>query len=415
MTASMITARIEKAGDRGDGQITLDGKTVHVPFSLPGETVQLFVKGSFGHVEDIIEESPERAEPPCPHFKSCGGCSLQHMSDDAYRRFKTSRIETALARSDIPVPEFTLQPGAPRSRRRVTLTAMRGPGGFEAGFLRRRSRDLKPVRDCLIATDAINAVLPRLAPVLNGLRLKKEIRLTLTDTQTGIDAAIHEKAEVSGAQAAGRLADNCRKAGLARLTAAGETLFEDRAPELPMGRAKLVPPPGGFLQATMAAEHHLADFVLSGIDSKKAKKALDLYAGAGTFALRIAEKLTVHAVEFDKAALNALETATRFAQKLKPVTIEARDLEKRPVEAKELSKYDIVILDPPRAGAARQAAELSRSSVPTVIYVSCDPGTFARDARQLIDGGYALAEFTAVDQFLWSHHVEVAARFVRRK
>lgn len=415
MTKSMVTATIEALGDRGDGQFTLEDKTINVPLALPGEKAKVFVDGRFGLLEDLIEENPERVEPQCRHYSLCGGCSLQHMSWESYYDFKRSRVDKALARQNISFPGYEIFKSEPRSRRRVTLTAKRGAKGFEVGFLRRRSKELERISDCVIATSSINGILPHLPPVLNTLKLPKETKLTITQTQTGIDVAISERAGVPSMHAADRIATLCRKAKLARLSANREVLFEDRPPELGVGTARVIPPPGGFLQASETAEQQLADFVLSGIRGKKLKTALDLYSGSGTFTLRLATRLSVHAVELERDALKALEYAAHRTKKLKPITLECRNLEKRPLEEKALSRFDVVVLDPPRAGAERQITHLARSNVETILYVSCDPTTFSRDARILLDGGYDMTDFITVDQFLWSHHIEVAARFIKPK
>ncbi|TIP90357.1 MAG: class I SAM-dependent RNA methyltransferase, partial [Mesorhizobium sp.] len=166
-------------------------------------------------------------------------------------------------------------------------------------------------------------------------------------------------------------------------------------------------PPGAFLQATEAAEQAMADIV--GRHLARAKKIADLFAGCGSFALRLAAKSEIHAVEGDAAALLALDRAFRFASGLKRVTSERRDLFRRPLTFKELNAFDGIVFDPPRAGAEDQSKQIARSDVPLVAAVSCNPVTLARDLRILIDGGYALKSVTPIDQFLWSPHVEAVA------
>jgi len=198
---------------------------------------------------------------------------------------------------------------------------------------------------------------------------------------------------------------------LARLSNHGDRVIERRAPILRMGRAEVSPPPGAFLQATEAGEEALAASVCRALAG--ARKIADLFAGAGTFTLRLAENARVHAVDFEETSLAALIKAARATAGLQDVTIERRDLFRRPLDASELAACDAVVFDPPRAGAEAQAKALAGSAVRLVVAVSCSAETFARDARILIDGGYAIGPVTPLDQFRFSPHVELLAAFRR--
>jgi 23S rRNA (uracil1939-C5)-methyltransferase len=243
--------------------------------------------------------------------------------------------------------------------------------------------------------------------------LDKPLDILVTATDTGLDVDFRGTGQLDAPHVRKLIAE-AERLDLARLSNHGVVVIERRAPQLAMGHAIIAPPPGAFLQATRAGEEALARLAASAAGD--ARRAADLFAGIGTFALRLAETAQVHAVEADKAALVALSRAAGHASPaLKPVSVEARDLFRRPMAPAELAPFDAVVFDPPRAGAEAQARELAKSAVPVVVAVSCNAQTFARDARILVDGGYALETVTPVDQFRHSPHVEVVAAFRRPK
>ena len=421
-------ARIEGLGARGDGFASLDGRPVFVPLTVAGDRVRLRLTGTRaggfkGEVLELLEEGPGRAEPPCPHFGVCGGCALQHLTDEACARWKQGLVAPALARrgfGEVPVqPMIRIPPG---TRRRATLAAARTETGVTLGFHGRESHAVVDVETCLLLTPRLMGLLPPLRLALAPLLQAREVAaVTLTETEEGPDLLI-VSGQAPGLAAREALAAFAEDQDLARLTwaaraKAGEALEPEpvvlrRPPRLDFAGVAVEPPPGGFLQPTAAGEAALVEAVLSYLPEGAAALA-DLYAGCGTFTFPLARHARVHAVERDEAAMAALWSGARKADLAGRITVETRDLARAPVTAEELAGGDCVVFDPPRAGAREQAAEIARSSVPAAIAVSCNPNTFARDARTLVDGGFTLIEVTPIDQFPWTGHLELVASFRR--
>ena len=403
----MTVLRIDALGAQGHG-IAHDGREqVFVPFALPGETVNVAVERGRGTVMAVLEPSPDRVEPPCRHFGSCGGCSLQHLADAPYRTFKAERVSAALGRERIDIPLSPLVPCAPDSRRRVVLSGRKTIGGMLLGYHRMLSSEIIDIVECRIARPEIVGALDDLramaAAVCQG---STPFRLTVTSSETGLDLAFADTGKMPDAVRR-EAADLAIRLRFARLSVDGEIVVESRKPMIRYGVADVTPPPGAFLQAVAAAEEAMAGFVADHL--AKSKRVADLFCGSGAFALRLARTSEVHAVEADAAALASLDRGYRFASGLKRVTTEKRDLFRRPLTFKDLEAFDGLVFDPPRAGADDQSRQIARSSVPKVAAVSCNPVTLARDLRILIDGGYTLLSVTPVDQFLWSGHVEAVA------
>lgn len=407
MTKNTITLQISHLGHRGDGIAETPEGPVYVPGALPGETVTAAVANGRASDIQIVETSPERIEPICRHYDSCGGCSIQHLSQTAYLTWKRGLVEKALADRGIEAEVQAVVPGTPGTRRRAVLTAVRAGRHVLLGYHEKASHRLVDIKDCPV-------LVPEIVSALNGLRKlaaelmpkKGELRLTVLSTTAGIDAAF-ENADRKYETKFSRLSQLAVELDLARLSINGETLLEIRPPVLDMAGTALVPPPGGFTQATLAAENALSELVME--DLGKPTKVADLFSGSGTFALRIAKFASVHAVENDAGALRALDASLRIPRGLKQVTQERRDLFRRPMLPEELKGFDAVVFDPPRAGAQAQAEQLAKSPVPFIAAVSCNPATLSRDLRILIDGGYKLQKVTPVDQFLFSSHIEVVA------
>ena len=275
------------------------------------------------------------------------------------------------------------------------------------GYHEKASHRLVDISECPVLDPAIVKALPGLKSLAAEVLPKKgDLRLTVLSTTAGLDVAL-EKVDKTYERKIPALSQKTVELDLARLSVNGEILLEVRAPWLDMDGIGVVPAPGGFTQATLAAEDALSRLVLDGVG--KARTVADLFCGVGTFALRLAKRANVHAVEGDAAAISALDKALRRPQGLKKVTFERRDLFRRPLVREELEPFDAVVFDPPRAGAQAQADLLAASKVETIVAVSCNPATFARDVRVLLDGGYALQSVTPVDQFQYSPHIEVVA------
>nr|WP_254368086.1 class I SAM-dependent RNA methyltransferase [Paracoccus sp. Z118] len=378
--------------------------------TLPGEVIEGEAAAGVIAAPRIITPSPDRVRAPCPHYRTCGGCSMMHARDDFVASWKAGVVETALAAQGIAVKAGAVHSSPSRSRRRAVLSGRRTKKGALVGFHAKASDVVVDVTDCHVIRPAINAALPDLRRLvaLGGSR-SAEMKLTVTETPAGLDVAARGGKPMTPELLAD-LAALSRQAGWARLDWDGEALVQ-RPPALAMGRARVVPPPAAFLQATIEGEAALLSAVREIVGD--APRIADLFAGIGTFTLPLAERAEVHAVEGLAASLAALDAGWRGAAGLRRVTTETRDLARRPLLPDELARFDAVLIDPPRTGAAAQAEALAESRVPVVAWVSCDPVTFARDARRMTQGGYALTALEVVDQFRWSPHVETVAAFRR--
>jgi 23S rRNA (uracil1939-C5)-methyltransferase len=405
---------IETLGGEGDGMAP---GPAFVPFTLPGERVLAMGIGERRELVEVLEASAERVVPPCPHFGTCGGCALQHWDRAPYLAWKVERLAGTFARQQIDteiLPPFAAQPG---TRRRVALHARRGSReAAKLGYKARKSWDLVDITVCPISDPAIVAAIPALkrlaAPLFEHPKSAPTLHVTLTDSGLDIDiSGVERKSGGLSADARVLLAERAAEADFARVTIDGEVAYQARLPQVRLGPAIVALPPGAFLQATPQAEAAMAEFVAA--QAAGAARIADLYCGVGTFTFRLAGIAPVYAADFAPEAIRALGAAMASAPGLHGVTAEARDLVRRPMLAEELKKTDLVVFDPPRAGAAEQTAELARSGVARVIAVSCSPATFARDGRALIDAGFALERVLPVDQFLWSPHIELVGVFSR--
>ncbi|WP_112873544.1 class I SAM-dependent RNA methyltransferase [Paracoccus endophyticus] len=403
---------VERLGRRGDGvAVSGNGVRALAPLVLPGEAIEGEVQDGRIAAPRIVTPSADRVRAPCPHYRACGGCSLMHASDGFVAGWKAAVVVRALGAQGIEATAEGVATSPARSRRRAVLSGRRTKKGALVGFHARGSDVVVDVTECLVVTPAILSALPDLRRLvaLGGSR-SAELSLAVTDTPAGLDVAATGGKPLTPALFAA-LAELAEAADWARLDWAGETLTR-RRPALGMARARVVPPPGAFLQATAEGEAALLAAVRGAVGD--AARIADLFAGVGTFTLPLAEAAEVHAVEGLAAPLAALDAAWREAGGLRRVTTEVRDLARRPLLADELARFDAVVIDPPRAGAAAQAQALAGAGGPVVAWISCDPVTFARDARIMADGGYLLDRLRVIDQFRWSPHVETAAVFRRQ-
>jgi len=397
---------IERLGHLGDGIAQGPDGPIFVPQTLPGEEVDL----TDGAVR-IITPSVHRKRPPCAHARTCGGCLMQHASDDLVAGWKQSIVEGALAGQGLSAPFRPILTSPPRSRRRATLAGRKTKGGALLGFHQRGSDTLVAVPNCQLLHPNLMATFPALEALTRaGGSRTVTLDLTVTQTLAGPDVAVTGGKPLDATLRLD-LARIAEAQGIARLTWGDETVALRAQPMQRMGRALVAMPPGAFLQATAEGEAALLAGVRDAIGP--ARRVADLFAGCGTFALPLAEQSEVLAVEGDAAMTGALEKGWRQAQGLKKVTVQTRDLFRRPLEPDEFKGIDAVVIDPPRAGAEAQMERLAAAKVPVVAAVSCNPVTFARDARILIAAGYLLDWVQVVDQFRWSAHVELVARFSR--
>lgn len=413
---------ITAIGARGDGLAEVDGRRVFVPFTVPGDRVRVRLcsdkvsnEAERAEIIDVLEPGPTRATAVCPHFGTCGGCTIQHLADDAYVAWKRGLIQAALARVGLEqVPLMPLARTPPATRRRARFAVLKRGRRIWLGFNERLSHRLVDVTACPVLLPQLVAVLEPLRTVLAAvLSDGGRADAVVTRLDDGIDLLLIGPSRLDRT-ARERLARFAEMAGIARLSwqADDHGHPEPLAHRLPVsirfGSATVIPPPGAFLQASAAGESALRAVVEDAVGG--AIRIADLFAGVGTFSIPLAKgKASVNAVEGNPAAIEALARSVGGLR----LTTAKRDLFKDPLTVKELDRFDAVVFDPPRAGAAAQVAMLAASKVPMVVGVSCNPVTFARDARTLVDGGYTLTRIVPVDQFLWSAHIELAGVFVR--
>ena len=394
---------IVRLAARGDG-VTADGR--FVPATVPGDRVRF---DPFA-----VQPGGDHVPPPCRHFPDCGGCQLQHVADPAYERWVTARILGALDAARVAVgavDPVALSP--PRSRRRAALRAVKRSGKLTLGFNADASHRIVDMTECWVLDPALFALVTPLRLLLAAaLKDGEGAGVSLTDSDTGVDVLLANVGARTLAEVE-RLTAFAAAHDLARVSVEGpdgvETVTEARAPTLRFGGVPVILPPAPFLQATREGEAALVAAVAAAVG--EAGVVADLFTGLGTFALPLAARAKVLAVDGAKAATDALAAAARTAGAR--VAIDHRDLFRRPLTAAELARFDAVVVDPPRAGAVAQIAELAASRVARIAAVSCNPNTFARDAAVLVAAGYRLERLSPVAQFRWSTHVELVASFVR--
>jgi 23S rRNA (uracil1939-C5)-methyltransferase len=390
-----MSDKVVRIAARGDG-VTASGR--HIPFGVPGDLVEQ---------DGTVVQGPHHQVPPCRHFPECGGCQLQHVDDISYRGYLVSRVEGALAQhgltTDIRAPYLS----PPNSRRRASLRALKIGKVAVIGFNGAKSHRIVDMLEDHILRPELVALIAALRELLGGIMPAKrtgEVQLTLVDQ--GVDLML-KGVEPEGYEAMEALTAFCERNGLARLSIdqglGPETLYEPVPATVTLSGAPVQFPVAGFLQATQDGEAALVECVRDAIG--EARSTADLFAGLGTFALALSGR--VYAAEASRDAVFALKRASPA------LSVEHRDLYRRPLDSDELKSFDAVVLDPPRAGAEEQVAALASSGIRKIAYVSCNPATFARDARLLVDGGYKLDWLKPVGQFRWSTHVELASAFVR--
>lgn len=408
------TLLIDHVGHRGDGVADAHGAQVFVPYTLAGETITADTDASRADrlkLLEVVTPSQERIDPFCDYFTRCGGCAIQHWRDAPYRNWKRSLVVDALSQAGIECEVGETIDAHGDGRRRITVHASQGGGALNVGFTASGSHTVIAIDRCPILVPALDGAMLAARAIAEALvPVKKPLDIQFTATINGLDVDIRGsgplKATITTALA--KLAERYR---LARLTRHGELIVQRSAPVIAIGPAQVTLPAGSFLQATALGETALADLALQ--LTGKAKLVADLFCGVGPFALRLAQTSKVIAFDTEAGAIDALKKAAQTTKGLKPVKAEVRDLFRRPLLPHELNEADVVVFDPPRQGALAQVQQIAASKVRTVIAVSCNAQTFARDARILIDAGYHIGTVTPVDQFRHTPHVELVARFTR--
>jgi 23S rRNA (uracil1939-C5)-methyltransferase len=408
---ALRTVEILRIGHKGDGE-TADG--LYVPYTVPGDVVRVEAAGDGrAKLVEIVKPGPTRGPAPCKHYTFCGGCILQHVEPTAYRDWKRDQIVQALSQRGIANIDIApLVAVDPRTRRRAVLTGRMVRETAMIGFQERGTNFIVDMEECHVLHPELTALIAPMRKLLVGILPdsgRAEIDITRSDS--GIDMTLGlPRVEIDGPLRT-KLAAVAAALNLARLTVNGELVAQTHPPVIRWAGAEVTPPPGSFLQAVPEAERALQNLVVAGVGP--AKRIADLFSGCGTFTFALARHGAVQAFDSETDAIAALTAAARNAQGLKPITAERRDLFRRPLQPRELDAFDAVVLDPPRAGAKVQSEQLALSKVRRIVAVSCAPATFARDARILIDGGYALTSVTPIDQFLWTPHIELVAIFER--
>lgn len=425
---------MDHIGAKGDGVATGtirskyedQSRSLFIPLSLPGERVSARALFDLGEgvacqLSEIIETSPDRIEPACAHFGACGGCGLQHWAPDPYRRWKRERVFTALNRAGVePAEVDPLIVAEPGTRRRADFVMRRLAGGTVIGFHERGGNRIVDITECPILEPELLAVARNL-PLISAdfLSPGESARATVNRLESGADLLLTLPRE-PGLAALEALAAMAEKLDLCRVSTKLEStdaaspvvpVLDRRPAMIRFADVKVHPSPGAFLQATAPGERAIVQAVLEGVGAST--NIVELHAGYGTLSFPLARLGKVHAVESDPVATATLETAMRRSGLQNDFSVETRDLMDQPLETSEMASYDALVFDPPRAGARAQAMRIATGGPDRVVGVSCNPATFARDARILVDGGYSLTRVTPIDQFLWSPHVELVAQFTR--
>lgn len=409
---------ITRLGNQGDGLAMTEQGPVDVPFALPGEEITAVLVQSkdriSGKLVEIIKPSPSRITPPCPAFGKCGGCRLQHMNDETYREWKRGAVDYLLERNGFKIKADSLFVTPPASRRRVTFAISKDASGVKLGFHMRESHEVVGIESCAVIRPELSALIPALRDLFDGLLsngqslavhatvLRGLIEIVLTGisfTQEQTKQLISWAAQHHIARLYSKIDENAECHVLL-----SQTAFIAR-----YGDTDVALPPASFMQASDEAEAAMLATLIPYF--KSSSHIADLFCGTGLFALSLYDKRkSILAIDADGAAITALHTST---QTFKGFTTQRRNLFREPLKPIELKSIDAVCLDPPRVGAKEQAAELARSKVSRVAYVSCNPTTFMRDAKTLTDGGYKLTNIHVFDQFLWSQHIELIGLFSR--
>lgn len=417
---------IERLGGRGDGIASTDAGPLFVQNALPGERLLVRVgkprgEGFTAKAVELLESAADRVEPPCPHFNQCGGCAVQHLAEAPYAEWKRGLLLEALERRGLPldvVGDLILcEPG----RRRLRFAAVGRRDSAVLGFNRRESNQIVELSTCSVADPAIVAKLAPLKDLLAKLLKPKQLcDVEILAAENGLDLLLVGKINLNGRNRM-LMVDFAGAEGFTRVSLQADERFppevvvEFDAPQIHFGSVPAHPPPGAFLQPSADGEQTLRQAVQALIPPGTLKIS-ELYAGCGAFGLPLASAgFRITAYEGDEAMVRSMTQAAGRNALGGRIAGRVRDLVRQPVRPVELADCDLVLLDPPRNGAAAQVELLAESRVPAIIYVSCNPATFVRDAAMLVEAGYDLTRVTPVDQFVHTPHLEVVGLFVRAR
>ena len=415
-----IEVTVDSLGGLGDGIASLNGKPVFIPKSCVGDQLEVQIvhenrDGMQGVISRVITPGKARQTAPCKYFDTCGGCTLQQLTPDAYQKFKTRILHSALAQAGFDRPDAEVLFLPPRTRRRVEFKIHRTPDGrIQFAFHSLRSHTPVVIDSCLVLHPALQALIAPLNDALSTLDLPPNLfAASLTQADNGIDLVLifkgTEPTKIAG------LDNACKSLGIARVcvrnTESKARILHQISPvEMHLGDYAITLPPAAFLQATSEGQTQLTDAVLSA--TKNAASVVDLFCGIGTYSFALSRRASAHAVELEKDMVQALRAGAK-QHSIKTLTCEQRDLFKKPLSAPELQRYNAAVINPPRLGAKAQTEQLALSGISKVVMVSCNPATFARDAAILKKSVYNLESAHGIDQFLWSQHLEIVAVFTK--
>lgn len=409
----LLELTVESLGGLGDGIASWQGKPVFIPKACAGDRLNVRIvrqnhDGLHGAIESVISPGPDRAAPPCLYFDRCGGCKLQQLSEAAYRAFKTRMFDSALAQAGLNCETKTMVFIPAGQRRRVEFSL----GGGKLGFNEIRSNTPVVIDSCIALEPQLQALMPIINDALSGMEIASIKSVALTAADSGIDVLLTLRGNDSAV--AKPLGEIVGKQGIARLSVLLENgklqLLAETAPvEMTLGGYAIPLPADAFLQATRAGQQAISERVVKHADGKS---IVDLFSGLGTYSFPLSRQAGVHAVESDARMVDSIKAATK-RHGINTLTAEARDLFKNPLTAFELKRFDTAVINPPRTGAKAQTEQLAASDIRNVIMVSCNPATFARDAKILRTAGFALQEAVGIDQFVWSPFLEIVASFKR--
>lgn len=409
----MTKIEITTIGHQGDGIGYIDDKPVYVPYSVTGDVLDIEIDNNRGAINEIITPSNVRQKPICQYFTICGGCSLQHVKDAEVLEFKASLIEEEFKNNGIKAPnEIKVNAAYESGRRRAKFNAKRDKDGLVFGFMAQRSNDLINIEACpILAASLSNAIADMRELCRTLLKPNDSMALNVTLCDNGLDIDVEGLKPIGkwSRQELEALAIAANKAKLLRLTINGESAFMLGKPFVKIEEIPVELPPNSFLQATKTCENMIGDTMMKW--AKGAKRAIDLFSGVGTFSLRLKKIADVNAYELSIPAIEALNKASKAAAGGHALTGIVRDLFRVPVSPLEVKNIDLAVLDPARAGANAQVQKLIKTKIKRVIYISCEPKSFAADAKILIDGGYKFKKLEAFDQFRFAPHVELIGLF----
>lgn len=420
MPVVTATVTIQAVGAKGDGLAEVNGKQIFVPYTAPGDVVEITLDESqtHGRVIHMVAPSPDRQSAKCSHFEKCGGCSLQHLKEGVYLAWKRDLIVNALRHRGFDnVDVASVIPIPPKSRRRAVLEwGQCADGEFGLGFHAQKTHQIVDVAECPVVEVAIEQILPKLRAAFREVApARYQCTVHVTHADNGLDIHLtSKKGELTLDPVMRQQWINAlSKASVARLTIDNEIVIQKRKPTIASDGINVSVPVSAFLQATKTSESVLIEYAKKAL--KKSRRVVDLFCGAGALSLPLSRDMQITGFDSNEGAIAAFTAAANAESGLKFRSAQRRDLERRPLLTDELRAFDGAIIDPPRAGAAAQIRELARSSIHRIVMISCNPATFARDARVLVDVGFELSDLQPVDQFLWSAHVEICGTFVRKK